>query len=455
MRAIIAPLTILPFVLMPLLVIGQAANEDSSELHRLGLKELGQYAEDHSRRLQIAQKEVQKANKDVQATTAIGLPQVQVSGNYENYIDRPVNLIPAEFFGGPQGEFAEVKFGTEHNARYQIQAEQLIFDGSYFVGLQASKAYKQVAQDRVEKSRMETKRRVSNAYVSTLSARQELKSLEKTIKNIRDLYEETDAMYQEGMMAREEKDQLERTVLNMESSIQAARKGLERAKRSLKLLAGMPVRDSLVLTDSLKGVLEKGNDAGLLGQPFHPKEHIEHQIASKQVQLKELNYKNEKVDFLPNLNAFFNYQENAQRDEFDFFEDNDGKWFPQTVAGIRVSIPIFNSGRKLFQAQKAKVERLKAEVEQEQVDQQLRTDYRNAKSRYIQYRKELSNQKEALDLSKSILERTISKHKAGTASSLEVTQTKNQYLEDRRAHIRSARELLHARTELKEILGKY
>ncbi len=447
--------TITLFLFFPFFVLPQGAKEDTSEVHRMGLKDLRKYAGEHSHRVRIAQKEVKKAKKDVQATTAIGLPQVRVSGNYENFIDRPVNLIPAEFFGGPPGEFAEVKFGTKHNARYQIQAEQLLFDGSYFVGLQASKTYKRVAEERVKKNRMETKRRVANAYISTLSARAELKSLKRTIQNIRSLYEETDAMYQEGVTSREERDQLERTLINMENSVKGAQKGVRRAKRSLKLLAGIPAKDSLVLTDSLQGVLEGGDDEKLMERTFHPKEHIDHQIASTQVQLKHLNFKNEKVDFLPDLSAFFNYQENAQRDEFNFFDDANGKWYPQTVAGVKVSIPIFNSGRKLFQAQKAKVDRLQAEVEQEQVDQQLRTDHRNAKSRYLQYSEELEKQKKALDLSKSILERTIDKHRAGTVSSLEVTQTKNQYLEDRRAYIRSARELLHARTELKEILGKY
>ncbi len=434
----------------------QESKDEDGELHKMSMKELQSFASEQNHQVRIAEKEVKKAKKDVQATTAIGLPQVSASGNYERYIDRPVNLIPAEFFGGRPGTFAEVKFGTKHNANYDIQGEQLLFDGSYFVGLKASKTYRKVAKKRVEKQQQDIKEMVGEAYISTLAAKAELRSLRKTLVNIRKLYKETQAMYEEGVTERGEKDQLRRTVLNMENSLQTAQKGMERARNSLKLLAGMPQKDSLVLTDSLEGILEKGPREKLLTDPFKAEDHIDHQIAETQVQLKDLNYQNEKADFLPKLNAFFNYQEKAQRDDFDFFdENNNGEWYPQTVAGVQVRIPIFNSGRKLFQAQKAKVDRLQAELERDRVDQKLRKEYKNAKSRYIQNKKELENRRESLELSKSILERTIAEHREGVASSLEVTQTKNQYLEDRRAYIRSLSDLLQARNQLKEILGRY
>lgn len=421
----------------------------------MSLKELQIYASEQNHRVRVARKEVKKARKDVMATTAIGLPQVEVSGNYKNNIDRPVNLIPAEFFGGPPGTFAEVKFGTEHNARYTIQGEQLIFDGSYFVGIQASKTYKKVAAERVEKREQEVKEMVGNAYINTLAAKAELRTLRRTLSNIRKLHEETRAIYEEGMTEREEADQLKRTLLNMENSLDAAEKGVERAERSLKALAGMPLQDSLIMTDSLQGLVEEGESKGLAEEGFQASEHIDHRIAQTQVELEHLSYRNEMADFLPKLSAFFNYQENAQRDDFNFFDEEDRKWYPQTAAGVRVSIPIFNSGRKLFQAQKAKVARLQAEVDRQRVDQELRKEYRNSRSRYLQNLKTLENQKEALELSKSILERTIEKHREGVASSLEVTQTKNQYLEDRRAYIDTLSELLQARNQLKEILGKY
>ncbi|MFB6258692.1 MAG: TolC family protein [Flavobacteriales bacterium] len=449
------PQLLLLSLLFPLFLQAQNKTEGADTTHRMSIRELQRFASEQNHRIRIARKEVKKARKDVQATTAIGLPQISASGNYQNYIDRPVNLIPGEFFGRRPGTFAEVKFGTEHNARYRFQAEQLIFDGSYFVGLKASKAYRKMSKERSKKQKQEVKEMVGDAYINTLAAKEEMKSLSKTLANLRDLYKETKAMYEEGLTDRGEKDQLERTVINMENSLRKAKKGVERAERSLKILAGMPLKDSLVLTDSLKGMLERTDKAKLLGEAFQPKEHIDHRIASTQVRLKQLNYQNEQADFLPKFNAFFNYQEKAQRDEFNFFEEQDGEWYPQTVAGVRVSIPIFNSGRKLFQAQKAKVDRLQAEVDRERVSQQLKKEYRDTRSRFVERYRSLENRKKALELSQGILQRTIQEHQEGMSSSLEVTQTKNQYLKDRRAYIRSLSELLQARNQLKEILGRY
>lgn len=420
----------------------------------MSLKEVQEYAAQENHQVRISEKETEKARKDVQATAAIGLPQVRATGSYENFIDRPTNLIPAEFFGGPPGEFAEVQFGTEHNATYRIEGEQLIFDGSYFVGLQASRTYKEMSQKQLEKNRQEIRKRIADAYINTLLTQENRKILERTLENIRGIFEDTDALFEEGMTDQEERDRLERSVLNMENSVRNAKEQEGRIKRSLKLLAGLPVKDSLVLEDSLQGILEDGESAELLGDPFHPEEHIEHQIASTQVQLEELDHKNQKADFLPEFSAFFNYQENAQRDEFNIF-DADGVWYPQTVAGVRVSMPIFNSGRKLFQAQKAKLDRVQAEIERDRVDAELRTSYEDAKAEYIQNKKQLENHRRTMELSRNILESTISRHREGTASSSEVTRTKNEYLEDRTTYLRSVKDLLEARTELKKILGYY
>lgn len=420
----------------------------------MSLQELQEYAVENNHQARMAQMEVEKARKDVQATTAIGLPQVEGNANYQNFIDRPVNLIPAEFFGGPSGEFAEVKFGTEHDLTYRIQAEQLLFDGSYFVGLKASQTYKKVSKERLEKTRSEIRKNVTDGYIQALAAQEERSTLDGLLSNFRELFRETEAMVEEGVSDETEKDQLERSVLNMENSLQDARQMEEEVKRNLKYLAGIPAADSLALKDSMLQILDRSEEAELLGQEFHPEEHIEHRVASTQVQLRDLDLQNEKADFYPKLSAFFNYQENAQRDEFNF-TDTDEPWFPQTVAGVRLSMPIFNSGRKLFQAQKAKLDRVQAEIERDRVDEELKNQYRNARSDYTRAKERLVNQERAFELSGKILDRSIEKFREGTMSSLELNRVKNDHLDDRSAYIRSVRQLLQARNELKKILGIY
>ena len=79
-------------------------------------------------------------------TTTIGLPQISATIDYQNWIKQQVSLIPAEFFGGNVGEFAELAFGTKHNMNATATLRQLIFDGSYLVGLQSAKTYLKISE---------------------------------------------------------------------------------------------------------------------------------------------------------------------------------------------------------------------------------------------------------------------------------------------------------------------
>jgi hypothetical protein len=93
-----------------------------------------------------------------------GLPQISSEVNYQNFLEMPVSLVPAEFFGGNPGEFRELTFGTEQNMIGSLKMEQLIFDGSYLVGLQAAKVYLAISENLFEKTNLEVKKMVTNLY---------------------------------------------------------------------------------------------------------------------------------------------------------------------------------------------------------------------------------------------------------------------------------------------------
>ena len=91
---------------------------------------------ENNRNIINAGREVQRAYKEKWSVVASGLPQISASADYKNFIELHTSLVPAEFFGGKEGQFAEVKFGTPQNLSAGVILEQLIFDGSYFIGLQ-------------------------------------------------------------------------------------------------------------------------------------------------------------------------------------------------------------------------------------------------------------------------------------------------------------------------------
>src|SRR5579872_6828777 len=67
-----------------------------------------------------------------------GLPQINSSLDVKDNAILPTSLLPAQFFGGPPGTYAPVKFGVQYNATAGVSASQLIFNSNYLVGLQAT-----------------------------------------------------------------------------------------------------------------------------------------------------------------------------------------------------------------------------------------------------------------------------------------------------------------------------
>ena len=103
-------------------------------------------------------------------TIASGLPQINASVGYQNNIEIQKSVVPAQFFGGMPGEFAEVAFGTKQNMNAIGTLSQLLFDGSYLVGLQASKVYLEITENAKKHNDLALTENVINAYNNVLMA---------------------------------------------------------------------------------------------------------------------------------------------------------------------------------------------------------------------------------------------------------------------------------------------
>ena len=124
-------------------------------------------------------RDIEAANKQKWETIATGLPQIDASIDYQNFLKQQVSLIPAEFFGGNPGEFAEIIFGTKQTVNATATLTQIIFDGSYLVGLQSAKVFLEISKNAKEKTDLEVRKAVINAYGNVLLAEESVTILER------------------------------------------------------------------------------------------------------------------------------------------------------------------------------------------------------------------------------------------------------------------------------------
>jgi outer membrane protein TolC len=183
----------------------------TDSIANFSLKEAIDYAQKHQSAILNASIDEEIAKNTVKQTIGIGLPQLNGNVNFQDFLKIPTNLLPGEFFGKP-GTQIPVQFGVQYQSSYGLELNQLLFDGSYLVGLQASKTYKELSNKNLKRSRIETAVGVTKAYYSVLVSNEQLSLLDANIDRLKKSLNDTKALFANGFVEKIDVDRL--TVLN-------------------------------------------------------------------------------------------------------------------------------------------------------------------------------------------------------------------------------------------------
>lgn len=418
------------------------------------LKEAQDYALTNSYMAKDADMEITKAQKKKNETTAIGLPQINGSVSYQNYLEAPVQLVPAEFFGGDEGEFQEVQFVTDQSARAGITANQLIFDGSYIVALQASKTFLEISKNSKIKTEIEIKDAITQAYGMVLVAERNEKILAENKKNLEQTLFETGELYKNGFAEEQDVDQLKLLVANIANQYNNAKRQVDIAYNLLKFQMGIDITNDITLTEELDNLIGFSGDASILSKQFDYTTHIDYRIMENQERADVLLLRNEKMAYAPRLSAFYTYEQNSFANEFNFL-GSDAQWFPSSYFGVSLNVPIFSSLSRHNRVQQAKIDLNQTRLQKIQVEQSLKMQAETAKSDYSFALDQYKTEKENLDLALRIKTKTEIKYNEGLSSSLELTQAQNQYLQTQGNYINSIFQLISAKSKLDKALNNY
>ena len=324
------------------------------------LTEAEQFSVENSQKIKNAQLDLEASEKKIWETIAIGLPQISGEAKFQNFIDIPTTVVPAITFNpmAAPGEVAELKFGTEFNTTASLSASQLIFSGSYLVGLQTSQTFKAVSEFNKIKTELDIKENVMKAYYGVLAAEKTVKTLTEINATSKAIYDDTKAMYDQGLIEEDNVTQLSLNVLTSKNSLRAAKRQLEDAKMFLKLQMGMKLSDLVSLTSKFEEVIAT-MDAKVSEVSSDASQNINYLMMNKQLELGVLNVKYEKSQYLPTLSAFISHSQQAMGNEFDAFSG--GTWYPTTVWGLNLSVPIFSSGMRKAKVNQASISLLQTE----------------------------------------------------------------------------------------------
>lgn len=416
------------------------------------MEEAINFALDSSYKAINSRREVAKALKQKWETTAAGLPQVDASVDYQNQLKQPVSPIPAEFFGGEPGEFIPVVFGVQQQMNATATLRQLIFDGSYLVGLQAATTFLDYNENANEKTRLEVRKGVINAYGGVLVTRERVAILERNRANLEENLREAEATFQNGLAEEESVEQLQITLAQIETELSNSRRMQGIAEQMLNVTLGIPVNTEVILEDDLNALAMRNLSRSILEQEFNMEENIDYKIAQNLTEQRELELKLEKSRALPTLNAFVNYGTTAFNQDFVFFESAT-PWYQSSVLGVSLNIPIFSSLQRSARTQQARIALDQSETSFREISQQIELEYNRAKSNFRYTVEKYQTSTQNLDLAERIEAKNEVKFREGIGSSFELRQAQTQLYQAQEEYIISMLDVITAKAELETILN--
>jgi outer membrane protein len=400
-----------------------------------------------------AGRDIEAAKKKKWETTAMGLPQINASLDYQNNFELQKSLVPAEFFGGNKGEFVEVAFGTKHNMNARTTLSQLLFDGSYIVALQASKTYLKYYENAKQKTDVDTKEMVINAYGNVLLAQEGILILEKNKATLEKTLFETKETFKNGLIEEENVEQLQITLTSINSNLNYSKRLLDISYKMLKITLGIDVNDEIKLTDKLDDLTLKNLDMAFAQSEFNVTNNINYQMAQNFQEQRELEIKLEKSKALPSLSANVNFGYNAFGDQFQFFTQNQ-KWLNYSNLGVNLSVPIFSSLARSARTQQAKIALEQAKTQLTETEQRLKLQYATAKSEYEFSIEEYETAKSNLQLSERIEKKQQIKFTEGLSSSFDFNDAQRQLYTAQQKYLQSMVEIINKKASLEKVINK-
>ena len=238
---------------------------------------------------------------------------------------------------------------------------------------------------------------------------------------------------------------------NVKNSIQ---RQIKVAYNLLKFQMGIDLELQVALTENLKDIIARINFESLIARNFNLSENIDYKLLNTQERLTFMNLKNEKAKLLPSLAAFYSHQENAQRQTFNLLKSGE-LWFPTTLVGLSLQVPIFGSWQKMAKIKQAQLSLEQVKNSKTLVEQGLFLEYKQAKAELENALENYYQEKENIEISKKIYDKTVIKYKEGIVSSSDLTIQHNQFIASQGNYIQTVSTLLNAKNKLDKTLNKF
>jgi outer membrane protein len=427
----------------------------NAQQNSFSLKECIDYAKENNPNLKSARAAITSSEAKVGEILASGFPQINASADLgDNYII-PTSFLPAAAFNpsAPPDEFIGVKFGTTYSGRASINVDQMIFNGSYFVGLKASKTYTELSRKDLIKSETDMVEAIKKAYYSVLVNKERADLVETNYQRLDSLLAQTKAQYESGFAEKIDVNRVQVQYNNIINTKNNTSIGLAVSYNLLKFQMGLPISSTIELKDDLETIKFQVLDDEFT-KDFQYSNRIEYNILEVNKALVELDIKNTRSQYLPSLDFYGNYGASYGTSTFNSFLQFGPNWRSLGTFGIRASLPIFDGLRKSKVIQQKKVQLQQLDNTVELTKSQIDLEQEQSMLTFQSSLQTLKTQHENMELSKEVYDVTVIKYQQGVGSNIEVINADADYKEAQTNYYAAMYDALIASVDLEKSYGK-
>lgn len=433
----------------------------------LSLDQAIEHAKANNTEILNAKLEVQIAESEVKSIIATGLPQLNANGIFTHNLQIAAMQLP-DFISPAvygvlisedllsedkfkMGEPQAVKFGAPSMLTGQVTLSQLLFDGTYLLGLKAAKEFVNLSRLIYEMKEVNIVESVTKAYYMAVLSDQVyimLSDNQKTTKEVRD---QTEALVNAGLAEQLDLDRIDFALSSIDNRLKTADMQRTMSLQMLKLLAGMDVSANISLStsfDDLETEIMKEIDTELTLN-----DRIEYQILEEQLVLDSMNVKRFKVGYYPSLTLNANHQQNSFASS-EAFVDLGKDWFPGTSYSLNLSIPIFDGFYKRSKIEQTKLKQIQDRNSLNNLANSVQFEVNQTALNFSIQKNNLETQDKNRKLARSIFDKTRIKFNEGMGSSFEMIQAENDLYRAEIEYTNTIYNLLVAQIELQKALGK-
>jgi outer membrane protein len=397
--------------------------------------------------------EAQKSDARSKEITAIGFPQINGKVELQNFIDVPTQLIPNFFTPGQGPEYIAAQFGVPWSMNAGLTLSQLIFDGSYIVGLRAARELKVQSQEDLQKAQADARNQAAKAYFGVLAAEEGARLTDEGVPLLEKSLHDVTAMRDAGFMEQTDIDRISIQLEQVNTAKRNFKQQADVARMLLALTLGTPQGTAITLTDKLETILADAGETSLTEQALDANSHVEQSYANTLVRLQDLNLKNDKAKALPSLGGFVSHTQAWNGPTFN--PGGDYPFFPTTLWGLQLNVPIISSGMRYQKVKQSKFALEQVKINQVATEQRLITMAEKSRTETRAAYDNFKTEERTLALAKNIFERTTIKFTTGSAASFELTQEQGNYLLAQQNYVQKLVQLLMARADLRKALDLY